>query len=72
MDTKDIYHGDDTGRFAKHTCPYCGSDKIWRSYEQVDGGWMELFYKCDSCNKEWTDSYEMIYSHTKINIYKED
>ena len=72
MDTKDIYHGDETNHFAKHTCPYCGSDKIWRSYEQVNVDWMDLLYKCESCNKEWTDSYRVIYSHTKINIYDED
>jgi DNA-directed RNA polymerase subunit M/transcription elongation factor TFIIS len=55
MDTKDIYHCDETRQFVKHTCPYCGSEETWQWDEQNDGDYIETFHKCDSCEKEWTN-----------------
>lgn len=72
MDTTDIYHCDETRQFVKHTCPYCESDETWQYDTQNNGDYMETFHKCDSCDKEWTNIYEVVYSHTEINIYKED
>ena len=41
-------------------CPFCHSDDIQCSTIGADGNTAKAFVSCDSCNKHWTDVYELV------------